>query len=489
MAVEEKSGSRLSTWQLIAYGQLVVPLAVIGLPVAVYIPPFYSGTLGLDLAAVGFILMFARITDVITDPLIGRLSDRTHTRWGRRRPWIAAGVPIMVVSSLMLFVPPDGVSNLYLLIWIAAIYFGYTLITIPYGAWGAELSGDYQERNRITGSREMFLLAGLLVAIAAPIMGAYWSGASAEEGAASRSAVGILGWLTALMLPLCALAAFASVPEPQIREAKTIPFRRGLRVVMRNGPFRIVLLSSIFGALAGAINVGVVIFFFDHVADLGQAGNVLIFVLFMAGVAGSPFWVSLGGRIGKHRAIAVAGFVSMFVFALVPLVIYVVKPVAPGAVVWSMFFITLVQGLSFGAAPILGPSIMADVVDLDALKSGESRAAFLFAFLGMIRKTFEALGVGIALPILSWVGFNARSKDNSPEALFVLLAMYCLVPLVLWLISIVIILRYPITKERQKRLRAALERRTARRAAQQSADEMPRMDQAGFRPIASASNS
>jgi len=107
---------------------------------------------------------------------------------------------------------------------------------------------------------------------------------------------------------------------------------------------------------------------------------------------------------------------------------------------------------------------MADVVDLDTIKSGEQRAAFMFAVLGMVRQTFEAMGVGIALPILAWAGFNAQSRENSPEALLALLAMYCLVPLVLWLISIAIILRYPITKERQARLRSALERRIERRS-------------------------
>lgn len=461
---EVKGEKRLTNWQLAAYGQLVVPLAVIGLPVAVYIPPFYSGTLGLDLAAVGLILMLARISDVITDPLIGRLSDRTRTRFGRRRPWVVAGVPVMMLSAYMLFLPAEEVSNLYLLVWIAAIYLGYTLITIPYGAWGAELSGDYHERNRITGSREIFLLIGLLVAISAPIAGAYWNGDGEAQGAASRSAVGILGWLTVILLPLCAMTAFAAVPEPAIQETKTIPFRRGLAVAMKNGPFRIILLSSIFGALAGSINVGVVIFFYEHVAGIGEASTILIFMLFVAGVIGSPFWVWLGGRIGKHRAIAVAGLASMFVFALVPVVIYVVKPVAPELVFLCFLFVTIVQGLAFGAAPILGPSIIADVVDLDTLKSGEPRAAFIFAFIGMVRKVFEAMGVGIALPILAYAGFNAQSSDNSPEALLTLLIMFCIVPLLLWLISIAIILRYPITQERQKRLRSALERRIARRS-------------------------
>ncbi|MBA4210072.1 MAG: MFS transporter [Parvibaculum sp.] len=461
---EEKGAKRLSTWQLAAYGQLVVPLAVIGLPVAVYIPPFYSGTLGLDLAAVGLILMLARISDVFTDPLIGRLSDRTRTRFGRRRPWVIAGVPLMMLSAYMLFLPGEEISNLYLLVWIAAIYLGYTLITIPYGAWGAELSGDYHERNRITGSREIFLLIGLLIAISAPIAGAYMNGTEEAQGAASRSAVGILGWLTVFLLPVCAFVVFSSVPEPAIQETRTVPFMRGLRVAMKNGPFRIILLSSIFGALAGSINVGVVIFFYEHVAEIGEASTILIFLLFVAGVIGSPIWVWLGGRMGKHKAIAVAGVASMIAFALVPLIIYAVKPVAPDLVFFCFLLVTLVQGLAFGAAPILGPSIVADVVDLDTLKSGEPRAAFIFAFIGMVRKTFEAMGVGIALPVLAFAGFNAQSRENSPEALFVLLVMFCIVPLLLWLVSIAIILRYPITKERQQRLRSALERRMARRS-------------------------
>jgi GPH family glycoside/pentoside/hexuronide:cation symporter len=455
---------RLTKWQLAAYGQLVVPLAVIGLPVAVYIPPFYSSTLGLDLAAVGFILMLARISDVVTDPLIGRLSDRTRTRFGRRRPWVLTGVPVMMISAYMLFLPSGEVSNFYLLAWIAAIYLGYSLITIPYGAWGAELSGDYHERNRITGSREIFLLVGLLIAISAPIIGIYLSGEEATgSAAASHSAVGLLGWLTVILLPICALIAFTSVPEPVIQETRAVPFMRGLKVALKNGPFRIILLSTVFSALAGSINIGTVIFFYEHVAQIGEASTILIFVLFVAGVIGSPFWVWMGGRIGKHQAVAMSGFISMFVFALVPVIIYVVKPIAPEWIFPGFLFITIVQGLAFGASPILAPSILADVVDLDTLKSGEPRAAFIFAFIGMVRKTFEAMGVGIALPLLAWAGFNAQSAENSPKALLVLLLMFCVVPLILWLISIAIILRYPITHARQQRLRAALERRMARR--------------------------
>ncbi len=458
---------KLTTWQLLGFGQLVVPMAVIGLPLAVYIPPFYSGTLGLDLATVGYILTLARLSDVFTDPFVGRLSDRTHTRWGRRRPWIVAGALVMMVSSVMLFLPPAHVSNLYLLVWIAAIYLGYTLIEIPYGAWGAELSQDYDERNRITGSRNIFLLLGLLVAITVPGVVAKMMEIPGEatKGAATREAMSALGWLTAGLLPICLFTILRSVREPAVGYSTDISFVKGMRIALRNGPLRIVLIATMLGALAGSINVGVAIFFFEHVARLGANSSVLIFVLFLAGVIGSPFWVKIGSKIGKHRGIGVAGFSSLAAFAFVPFIIYVVMPVHPEAVFPAMLVITLIQGFTMGASPILGQSILADVCDLDMIKSGEQRTAFLFAFLAMVKKIFEAIGVGIALPILAWSGFNPQSSSNDGFSLFMLTAMYCLVPLVLWTISTTVIWQYPITHARQTRLRAALDRRIARQAA------------------------
>ena len=464
-----KSQRKLGRWELFAYGQLVVPMAVIGLPLAIYIPPFYSGTLGLDLGAVGIILMLARLSDVIVDPFIGRWSDRTHTRWGRRRPWVMVGVAVMMAASVMLFVPHGQVTSLYLLGWICAIYFGYTLIEIPYGAWGAEISDDYHERNRITGSRQIFLLVGLLIAISVPIV-ASQTGKGPAGSAASREAMAALGWLTAGLLPICLVILLVSVREPARGHSTPISFGAGVRVAMRNGPLRMILTTVILGALAGSINAGVAVLFFEHVAQLGSSSSVLIFALFAAGVVGSPFWVTIGGKIGKHKGIGVAGFASLAAFALVPVIIYWVKPNYPAAVFPAMLAITLIQGLTIGAAPILGQSILADVVDLDTIKSGEQRTAFLFAFLAMVRKIFEAAGVGIALPVLSWIGFDPQSHTNSAAANFALTSMYCLVPLALWIVSTAIIWNYPITHERQVRLRAALDRRMARRAQVQMAD-------------------
>ena len=125
MSIELQPEERLSAKTIYAHGTIGVPLAVIGYPLAIWIPAHYSGGLGLSLAMVGTILMLARFTDVITDPLMGELSDRFRTRFGRRKPWVLLGMPIMMLGVYKLFIPPDGVGILYFLTYLTLFFSGF----------------------------------------------------------------------------------------------------------------------------------------------------------------------------------------------------------------------------------------------------------------------------------------------------------------------------------------------------------------------------
>ncbi len=455
--------ARQGAGTLVAYGQFVVPLAIIGLPIGIYIPAFYASTLGLDLAVVGFILMAARLSDVVTDPLIGHLSDKTRSRWGRRRPWILVGAPLMIAASIMLFMPPDDVSNLYLFVAISAIYLAFTLMAIPYVAWGADLSTDYQERSRISGTRELFLQGGLLIAISIPVAYAVITGGG-EDVATSRGAMAWLGWSTILLIPLGTIWLLARVKEPNVVPAPHLPFTKGLKIVLANGPFRFLLVASMFGALSMSVGTGVAVLFFQHALQLGEQAPLLIFVLFICAMIGAPVWVHLAGRFSKHKALACAAGINIAAFAMVPPVVLWLKPAMPDAVFPAMLLISAVQGFTSSAGAILGLSILADIGDLDTLKSGRSRSAFLVSFLGMVRKIFEALGIGIALPVLAWGGFEVQAKTQTEQGISMLLVVYCLVPLVLSFCSMVVIWNYPISRERQVRIQAAIQRRSSRRS-------------------------
>ena len=136
-----------------------------GYPIAIWLPAFYAGELGLSLAAVGTMIMLARLTDVVTDPVIGFFSDRSKSRFGRRKPFMVGGLPFLVLGVVMLFIPRqlgiETIGQIHLVFWISFMFLGSTLVYIPYYAWGAELSSDYNERSRITAVRSHSLYGGI----------------------------------------------------------------------------------------------------------------------------------------------------------------------------------------------------------------------------------------------------------------------------------------------------------------------------------------
>ena len=143
----------LSLTILAAYGSLALPLAAGFIALQVIVPTFYAQALGLSLSAVGGILLVARLWDMITDPLVGFLSDRTPAHWGRRKIWVIASAPLIAGSVWLLFNPGEQASNSYLLLCAMGIYIAGTMALVPINAWGAELSSNYHQRSRVAGSR------------------------------------------------------------------------------------------------------------------------------------------------------------------------------------------------------------------------------------------------------------------------------------------------------------------------------------------------
>lgn len=127
--------NNISEARILCYGSLYLPVSMALLPVNLYVLPFYA-ELGIPLYAMSIVIFAARLSDAITDPLIGIWSDRTRTRWGRRKPWVVGGIPLLLLSIYMLFIPPENPSIWYFGTWIVLLYLAYTLVALPYYAWG-----------------------------------------------------------------------------------------------------------------------------------------------------------------------------------------------------------------------------------------------------------------------------------------------------------------------------------------------------------------
>ncbi|MBO6541695.1 MAG: MFS transporter [Alphaproteobacteria bacterium] len=453
MAEEAKGGaSPLARSTLFAFALPAVPIAAMGLPLAVHIPPFYAKVIGLDLATIGLLFMVVRFWDVFTDPVLGVLSDRFETKWGRRRHWIVASVPIMLLSVFMVFMPPfQTVGPLYLLFWMLVLYVGWTLLTISHMSWGAELTPSYNERSRVQGAREIALILGMVFVLLLPVV---IEQTISED--VDRLRVGAMGLFVIILLPITVLIAVTRVGEQKTPRPKHVPFKEAVAVLARNRPLRLVLICDLLGGVGGGLVASLFLFLAEDALKLGAFSGILLLCYFISGVICIPFWIKLSERIGKHRATAVS---ALFSGVTVPLILFV--PEGHGLIAlicWVTF------GLNMAAGPFLYRSIMADVADHDAIETEQQRTGLFYSLLTMTNKVGAAFAVFIGFTLLDQIGFKAGG-ENSDEILSQLRMVYVWPAVLVSVAVAVIIWRFPLDEATQVENRKVLERRSLDAAA------------------------
>lgn len=422
-----RPGRTLTTGQLFTYGLPGLPLAVLMLPLFVIIPTFYANDLGLGLATVGGILFFARIWDVLTDPLVGLLSDRTTSRFGRRRPWLVLGTPFAMIGAWALFLPPEQVSATYLFMATIALYLGGTMIMLPYTAWAAELSPDAHERSGIAAAREVAIVVGTLVAIALPA-GFSLSNSEIVSGTA---------WALLLILPLTVALAVVQLPDAPVRQKQVGRGWPAYFALFQNRPFRLLVSAYFINGIAYGLPATLFLLYAEHILGRADWTWILLIIYFASTILGLPVWLAISRRIGKRTTWIIA--MSMAAAGFWPAVL-----LGNGDLVWFIA-ICVFTGLPLGAELVMPPSMQADVVDMDAeaRKAEIGRAGTLFGLWGVATKVPLAVGVGIAFPILQYSGFKADTETNSADSLLVLAALYGLLPVAFKLLAIMIIWQYP----------------------------------------------
>jgi glycoside/pentoside/hexuronide:cation symporter, GPH family len=436
---------------LFFYSLTDLPVTMALFPVLVFVPKFYTSEMGVPLALAANIILLVRIFDVLTDPLLGYLSDRVRTPWGRRRPWIALATPVMMLGFYMLFLPMANAGAGYMLGWMMFLSLGTTMMMIPYYAWAAELSPDYHERSRITGWRSMMGVVGSLSAQLIPVIAllAFGYGGSA----AVLKTVGIA---MMVLMPLCVFLTVTRVPEAKHYVSTRIPVMEGFRIMLSNGPFKRLIIAFMVGSTALSITTPLYIFFIAFVLKAEEKAIFMLTFFYLANFLAVPFWVWLSHFTGKHRAYVAS-------FALIALAHPFYLLLGEGDF-WWMLPITLTTGFAAGAFAALPNSMKADVIDLDAMKSGQNRAAQFFATWSFTAKMSGSIGGWIALTGLAWVGFNAAPDAlNDPDQLFGLRFLFALFPSLFFLLAAAIIWRYPITEQRHREMRAELEAQFALR--------------------------
>ena len=435
------SSAPLPLSRLCAYGFLAFPLAAAFIALQVIVPTHYAETTSLSLSAIGGIVLLARLWDTATDPIVGMLSDKTPRHWGRRRLWVLLSLPLIAIAVYQLFNPPQGAGSAYLLLWTFAIYAAGTMAIVPLNAWGAELSPDYNQRNRVTGARAAFGLLGTLVALSIPALSL---STLVEDTNSSNLSTSL--WAISLLVIVTLVIAAALVLRVPDNAAIRLPpaqIREALTLIVKPSPLRQLLLSFLSNSTANAIPATLFLFYMTYVLQSPEKAGLMLFLYFICAAISIPVWVNIAARYGKHRT----WFWSIII--------------ACGFFVWTPFlgeddlliYLIIVIGTGFttGCDLTIPSSMNGDLVEWDAHGSGYRRPGLFFALWGTTTKLAYALAIGIAFPLLDLLGFSAGG-DNNPATITALAWVYGLPCIAFKCIALWSMRNYPITEDHYKTL-------------------------------------
>ena len=411
-------------------------------------PSFYGVELGLGLIVTGFVLMIVRIFDTITDPLIGILSDRVQIFSSRRKPWIVIGSVIASIGLYKVLSPPIDVQKNYLLFWSIILYLGWTMVSVPYLAWGAEISRDYNERTLVTSYREGFSVFGIVLTgiLIATMKNLGWSNIDVM-GAVAWAAI-ILGFILIPFLLFFVPDQKSKISSP-LSPTITNSYKQ-IWSIFLNKLFLRLLFSWFINGLANGIPAVLFLIYLEHVLQI-EANLIPLFVLvyFVAAVATIPLWLNLSQHFGKHRTWCYAMIVASVFFGFVPFISEDSR----------LFFVVvcLITGATLGADLVLPPSIQADVADYDLLKYSSDRVGEQFALWGMGTKLALAMSVGFAFPMVEFFGFDPLNPSETGR--ISIIVIYAIIPVVLKFITVLIVWNFPLNSSKQLIIRKRLKSR------------------------------
>jgi GPH family glycoside/pentoside/hexuronide:cation symporter len=428
-------------------------------------PFFLVSVVGLRVELAGLVYLVGRIWDSINDPLIGTISDRLDTRWGRRRPLLLFGaIPFGLGFIFLFLVPPFESETALVLYYIVAFLFFdtmYTIVNVPYSALTPELTEDYDERSSLTGWRIATAILATLVAgatfkwLAESVLGSLFQN-SMEPSQAIRFGFAATAALWSITLALPPLILFKNVVEPQRVKPDTDPIRpwQTFKEVFSNRPFRLGALLYLLTFTTTDIVVTVMVWFLIFYVKV-EAGfdNLILGAVLGIAFLTMPLTVRLMRYFGKKNL-----FIgSMAIFAVV---LMIISQVPPGGQ-YYVLAAAAVAGLGYGAANVVPWAIVADVVEADELKTGKRREGIYAGYLVFFRKLATAVSVFAATSILNLAGFQEGTTGSlfiqQPEsALFALRLLVGIIPAIMLFFAIIVAWQYPLDRDTHLQIRRQL---------------------------------
>ena len=407
--------------KILFYALPAAPMAALYFPVFVYLAEFYSSNFGISIALIGFTFLIVRLFDGLLDPLFGFLSDKINFLNIRRRLWLIISTPILVVSIWYLYMPEIlPFHNIkYFIIWLVLATIGWSAFITPYYALGTELTDDYHERSTVAIIREALALVGTIIAA-----GLY---ALAEN---SVEAFENIAYFIIFGLPLSTILCVIYAKEDEKKAGNIISASsvfNFLRNLIHNRSYSKLILAYFINGAANGLPATLFIYFVNTKLELQEYSGVLLLVYFISAVAASPVWIFLSKRFSKPKLWSFSMIYASIIFLFVIFL--------GSGDFFPFLVICFLAGAAVGADLGIPASIQADIIEIDTLKSGENRAGLYFAIWSIVTKAAIAFSSGFGLILLSKANF-LPGGDNSSDTILLLTILYCVLPVVLKMISV-----------------------------------------------------
>ena len=468
------SKARLPLWLKFLYGSGDFGISSIGMMRSIFYAIYLTDVVGLEPRLASFGALIGIVWDAVNDPIVGILTDRLQTRWGRRRPFLLWFAIPFGLSFVILWSAPDWDSQAALMTYVTLAFMLadtlQTLIGVPFLSLTPELTPDYDERTTLTSFRSFFQLIGALsVVIAAPIIVdmILASGGTQQQGFMLVGA--IFGGIGAI--PLLLLGIFVretSTPEQQ----EAMPFSETLREAWKNVPFRFAVgIHMLNWSAVDMVAVSFPYFLLYWVAQGDLLATIHVFGIDLApesaffGILMSvcimfiPFWLWMAKRYDKRTAYRI----GMTLWVVAALTIYTIQPGQTS----YLLAIAAFAGVGVSAAYTLPDSIFADVIEWDELRTGRRQEGIFYGIRTLIRKLTGALVIFITLQALGWSGYVSPPEGvihftQSDEALRMIRLLVS--PFGATIVSGTIIFAwlFPLSREQYQKIQRLLEQRRGR---------------------------
>jgi GPH family glycoside/pentoside/hexuronide:cation symporter len=440
---------------------------------------FLTDVVGLEARLASFAALVGVIWDAINDPLVGALSDRTRSRWGRRRPFLLIFAIPFGLSFLLLWWAPPWESQFALMVTITLAFMIsdtlQTFVIVPFLSLTPEITPDYDERTSLTGYRMVFnLIASLATAVAAPMIQDEMlrAGYSLQQGYLLTGA--LFGGLAAIPFLVMFFVVKERTPRSE-RAVKPPKLQETMRTLWANVPFRFAALLYMLNWITFDLVALMIPFFLvywvaegDLLASVNLFGlelsieSAVLGVLLIVAMFAVPLWTWLSGRFSKR--IAYIGGMSFWL--VVQLLILFIQPQQTNLVL----VLAVLSGISVSTAHVLPDAIFPDVIEWEELKTRRRNEGIYYGSKNFIRKLTGAVAIFFALQALGWNGYQqppegATQFSQSPQTLYAIRVLTGPIGALLLASSIIAAWFYPLTRERHARVRHLLARRKLRWAA------------------------